>query len=350
MAKALRINEHPILAVTPGKKVKFTFDGEAVEGIEGEPITSALFASGFRTFGHHGSDGSPQGIFCANGQCNQCMVVRDGTPVKGCMEPVRPSIDVRSLDGLPGLPRRDSAVSTHASPPRARCDALVVGGGPSGIMGAVESARHGLKVILVDDKHQLGGKLVLQTHSFFGSVADCHAGVRGVDIGRILTDELASQGGAEVWPGATAVGCFSDKTIGVVRPEGYCVVEPRGLLVATGAREKSLAFPGWDLPGVYGAGAFQTLVNRDLVAAGERIFILGGGNVGLIAAYHALQAGIEVVGLVEAMDRVGGYKVHQDKIVRLGVPVWTSHTVARAEGRGKLERVVIASVDENFAP
>jgi sarcosine oxidase, subunit alpha len=121
------------------------------------------------------------------------------------------------------------------------------------------------------------------------------------------------------------------------------------VLFATGARGKrAFPLPGCDLPGVYGAGAFQTLVNRDLVRCAERLFIVGGGNVGLIGAYHALQAGIDVVGLVEALPRCGGYKVHEDKIKRLGVPVWTSHTVLRIEGAEQVERVVVAAVDEKF--
>jgi hypothetical protein len=57
------------------------------------------------------------------------------------------------------------------------------------------------------------------------------------------------------------------------------------------------------------------------------MFFVGGGNVGLIAGYHALQAGIEVAGLAEAMPQCGGYKVHADKLVRFGVPIYTSHTV-----------------------
>jgi Fe-S-cluster-containing hydrogenase component 2/bacterioferritin-associated ferredoxin len=120
------------------------------------------------------------------------------------------------------------------------------------------------------------------------------------------------------------------------------------LLVAAGARERALAFPGCDLPGVYGAGAFQTLVNRDLVSPSEKLFIVGGGNVGLIAAYHAIQAGIGVVGLVEALPEVGGYKVHQDKIKRLGVPILTSHTVKRACGKERVEYVTVVGVDSDF--
>ncbi len=89
-------------------------------------------------------------------------------------------------------------------------------------------------------------------------------------------------------------------------------------------------------------------MNRDLVSPTKRLFIVGGGNVGLIAGYHALQAGIEVVGLVEAMPKCGGYKVHADKLVRLGVPVYTSHTVLQANGKESVESVTISQIDEKF--
>jgi sarcosine oxidase subunit alpha len=91
-------------------------------------------------------------------------------------------------------------------------------------------------------------------------------------------------------------------------------------------------------------------VNRDRIRAAEKLFVVGGGNVGLIAAYHSLQAGIDVLGLVEALPYCGGYKVHLDKLKRFGVPVWTNHTVLRADGKDRVETVTIAQVDETFAP
>ena len=128
----------------------------------------------------------------------------------------------------------------------------------------------------------------------------------------------------------------------------YVLVSPDTVLVATGAREKSLTFRGNTLPGVYGAGAFQTLVNRDLVRPSEKLFIVGGGNVGLIAGYHGLQAGIQVVGLVEALPECGGYKVHKDKLVRMGVPIHTRHTVISANGEDHVESVTIGEIDQNW--
>jgi NADPH-dependent 2,4-dienoyl-CoA reductase/sulfur reductase-like enzyme/Fe-S-cluster-containing hydrogenase component 2/bacterioferritin-associated ferredoxin len=344
-----RIRSHPILAIPKRREIPFTFDSKPFLAYEDEVITSALIAGGVASFGKHPKDFGPQGIFCANGQCSQCLVLADGVPVKGCMAQVMPGMVVQSLVGLPKLPADDSRIETHEIPIR-KVKALIIGAGPAGINAAIELGRADVDTLLIDDKHELGGKLTLQTHGFFGSVADCWAGTRGIDIAKILTDEVERHPSVDIWLDASAVGLFEDKKIGVVKGGRYVLVEPEILLVSTGAREKNLAFPGCDLPGVYGAGAFQTLVNRDLVRSAERLFIVGGGNVGLIAGYHAIQAGIEVVGLVEALPKCGGYKVHEDKLKRLGVPIWTSHTVARVDGDEKAESVTIAAVDDRWQP
>jgi NADPH-dependent 2,4-dienoyl-CoA reductase/sulfur reductase-like enzyme/Fe-S-cluster-containing hydrogenase component 2/bacterioferritin-associated ferredoxin len=343
-----RIEKHPILQVPREAGIPFYFNGRKLLARKEEVISSALFAYGIKVFGHHPRDGSPQGIFCANGQCAQCLVMADGVPVKGCMVQVREGMRVTACDGTPELPVADHLPGEFESTPVIDTDVLIIGGGPAGITAALELAPHGVDVLIVDDKHRLGGKLVLQTHSFFGTVADCYAGTRGIDIATNLAAEIAKHTNIKVMLNTTAVACYHDKKIGVVRDEGYSLIEPKRLLIAAGAREKALSFPGCDLPGVYGAGAFQTLVNRDLVRPSEKLFIVGGGNVGLIAAYHAVQAGIGVVGLVEALPQVGGYKVHQDKIKRLGVPVWTSHTVKSANGKERVESVTVTRIDENF--
>jgi len=346
-----RIGKHPILPPLEREEMKYYFNGEELTALEGEVISSALYAAGISVLGHHHRDGGAQGIYCVNGQCSQCMVVADGRPVKACMTPVTPGMEVKSLQGLPEIsdePAPEEPIV--ANPPVVEVEVLVVGGGPAGISAAIELGHVGVDVLIIDDKQELGGKLSLQTHNFFGSVDDCYAGTRGVDIGHTLADEIKKLPTVKTWLNSTVVGVFSDKVFGVAGNGTYALVKPKTVLFSTGAREKSLAFPGADLPGVYGAGAFQTLVNRDLVRSADKLFIIGGGNVGLIGAYHALQAGIDVVGLVEALPKCGGYKVHEDKIKRLGVPVWTSHTVLRIEGSEKVERVVIAEIDDKFQP
>ncbi len=315
-------------------------------------ISSALIAQGIQVFRHHIKDHSPQGIFCANGQCSQCMVIADGLPVKACMTAVKEGMKVQPADGLPTLPESFAPLPKSDTFPRYQeCEVLIIGAGPAGLSAAVELGKLGVDVLLIDDKNHLGGKLVLQTHRFFGSTNAVYAGTRGIEIAKILAKQVEELPNVEVWTNSTAVGVFEDKVVAVYRDQKENVhIKPKILLVATGARERSLSFSGNTLPGVYGAGAFQTLVNRDLVKPCENLFIIGGGNVGLIAGYHAIQAGIHVAGLVEAAPQCGGYKVHKDKLVRSGVPIYTSHTVLEARGKDKVESVVIAQVDKQFQP
>ncbi len=345
-----RITEHPILPIKPRGTVAFFWQGQKLMALEGETIASALFANGVRAFGHHPKDGAPQGIFCANGQCAQCLVLADGRPVKSCMELVKPGLHVAPVDGLPDLP------PVNRTPEMRKIDelavpVLIIGGGPAGLSAAIDLGKLGIETLLVDDKHRLGGKLVLQTHRFFGSTNAVFAGTRGIDIATKLEEQVREFDSTRIWLNTTALAVFSDGKVGILRDgASYVLVTPQVLLVAAGAREKSLAFAGNTLPGVYGAGAFQTLVNRDLVRCAETLFIVGGGNVGLIAGYHALQAGMGVVGLVEAMPECGGYKVHKDKLVRMGVPIYTSHTIVSANGQDSVKSVTIAQVDRKFRP
>ena len=309
-----RIQKHPILPAIEKQTLTFYWKDEPLSANAGETIAAALIANNIHIFGHHPRDGSPLGIFCANGQCAQCMVIADGKPVKSCMELVREGVRVYPGDGLPALPL------DHSVPPMREIrtltyPVLIIGGGPAGLSAAIELGKRNISVLLVDDKHRLGGKLVLQTHRFFGSSEAVYAGTRGIDIASRLEEEVRSFPSVEIWLNSTALAVFEDQKVGVLKNnQEYVLVQPQVLLVACGAREKFLAFEGNALPGVIGAGAFQTLVNRDLVKPCERLFIVGGGNVGLIAGYHALQAGIEVVGLVEALPECGGYKVHKDKL------------------------------------
>ena len=342
------IKNHPILDIPERKKIKFTFNGNSLTAYEGMVISSALFLNKIQIFGHHVKDSSPQGIFCANGQCSQCNVIANGIPVKACMTPLKEGMIIKSLNELPELPAEDEPVNVGDSDIRS-IEVLVIGAGPAGLSAAKVLGENKRDTLLVDDKATLGGKLVLQTHKFFGSQEDVYAGKRGINIAEILGQSVQELQNVEIWLNSVCLAVFSDGFIGILKNnEEYVLVKPKYLLIATGAREKMLVFPGNTLPGVYGAGAFQTLVNRDLVKAAEKVFIVGGGNVGLIAGYHAIQAGIEVIGLIEAMPQCGGYKVHEDKLRRLGIPIYTKHTIISANGDKQVESITIAQIDDKY--
>ncbi|MCK9547094.1 MAG: NAD(P)/FAD-dependent oxidoreductase [Sphaerochaeta sp.] len=230
---------------------------------------------------------------------------------------------------------------------RLKRDIVVIGSGPAGLCAAIEAARSGAAVLLVDENAKIGGQLFKQIHKFFGS-ADHRAGVRGIDIGEQLlrqAEELA----VEVWLNCEACGIFDEKTVWMVRDKEHSVaVEAQRIIIATGAVENSINFPGWTLPGVMGAGAAQTMINIHRVLPGHRVLMVGSGNVGVIVSYQLLQAGATVAAIVEAAPNLGGYGVHTAKVRRAGVPFYTSHTVKEARGNGHVERAVLVKLDSQW--
>ena len=229
-----------------------------------------------------------------------------------------------------------------------KTELAVIGGGPAGLCAAIEAAQRGVEVTLVDENQRAGGQLFKQIHRFFGSEEHL-AGVRGLTIGEMLLED-ARKYGVKVALNTVAWGLFSDRQIGVTAPDGVDTLEPQKVVVATGAIENSLSFPGWTLPNVMGAGAAQTMVNVHRVLPGQRVLIVGSGNVGLIVAYQLLQAGAEVTAVVEALPGISGYQVHASKIVRMGVPILCRHTILRALGTECVQKAEIARVDERFNP
>jgi sarcosine oxidase subunit alpha len=128
-------------------------------------------------------------------------------------------------------------------------------------------------------------------------------------------------------------------------------VKAKKYLVATGAYEKTLVFENNDIPGVYGAGGVQTLLNVFGVKPGNRGILLGTGNVALIVAYHLIQAGVEVVGVyAPSFRRVRGYFVHAAKTQRHGVPIVTRHTIVKALGKDEVKGAVMTKLNPDYSP
>lgn len=227
-----------------------------------------------------------------------------------------------------------------------RYDLIVVGAGPSGLSAAIEAAKKGMRVIVFDENDRPGGQLFKQIHKFFGS-KEHKAKVRGFKIGEELLEE-AAKAGVEVSLNSTVVGMYQDKEITVRQGEEIFHYKGDAIIIATGAAENMVTFEGWTLPGVIGAGAAQTMMNLHGVKPGNKILMLGSGNVGLVVSFQLAQCGCEVVALVDAAPRIGGYGVHAAKVARTGVPFYLSHTIVKAEGEDHVTGVTIAEVDSHF--
>jgi len=227
-----------------------------------------------------------------------------------------------------------------------RVEVAVIGAGPAGLSAAAEAARSGASVMVLDENAQPGGQLFKQIHKFFGS-SEHRAGRRGIDIGVELLEEV-EQLGVEVVLDAAVWGIYEGRTVAVASGEYSWNIAADRIVLATGATENGLSFRGWTLPGVMGAGCAQTMINVHRVLPGQRVVMVGSGNVGLIVAYQLLQAGAEVAAVVDAVPRVGGYPVHAAKIARAGVPIYTGYTVKEAAGDECVEKVTIWQVDEHW--
>jgi NADPH-dependent 2,4-dienoyl-CoA reductase/sulfur reductase-like enzyme len=199
-------------------------------------------------------------------------------------------------------------------------------------------------VVVLDENDRGGGQLFKQIHRFFGS-SHHGAGRRGFEIAaKLMEDCLAA--GVEVRLSSTVLAFFSGGQLMVDGTDDVYLVSPQAAVIATGASEKSAAFPGWTLPGVMGAGAAQTLVNVHGVLPGRKVLMAGSGNVGLIVAYQLMQAGAEVVGVVDIAEKAGGYEVHYDRVRREGAPFFFRHRLLAAEGGEGVEAVVIEDIDD----
>ncbi len=224
----------------------------------------------------------------------------------------------------------------------------VVGGGPAGLAAAIEARRCGAQVAIIDENQRPGGQLFKQIHKFFGS-QEHQAGVRGYSIGeQLLRDCRESE--VDVMLETVVWGIFEDNRLGLADKNGSYIMNADKIILATGASENPLAFPGWTLPGVMGAGAVQTFMNVHRVLPGQQALVVGSGNVGLIVAYQLMQAGAAVKAVVEAAPQVGGYLVHAAKLRRAGIPVLVSHTVAEARGADSVEEAVVVALDNNWQP
>ncbi|MBN2363195.1 FAD-dependent oxidoreductase [candidate division WOR-3 bacterium] len=230
-----------------------------------------------------------------------------------------------------------------------RTDVAIIGGGPAGLSAAHEASAYGMKVDVFDDNFILGGQLIKQTHKFFGSKEHL-CGFRGIDIAEILIDNC-KKNGVSIHTEACATGIYGN-TIGIAYPDSFEEIEAKAIVVATGASENSINFVNNDLPGIYGAGAIQTLMNVFGVKPAKRVLMIGSGNIGLIVSYQLIQAGVEIAAVVEALPRVGGYLVHSAKLRRTGVPILTKHTIVKAEGDGEkgVNAAIVSEIDRNFNP
>lgn len=230
---------------------------------------------------------------------------------------------------------------------------LIIGSGPAGLSAAIEAAKVGVRPLIVDANPKVGGQLFKQIHKFFGSSMH-RAGTRGMNIGKIFLEQC-NELGVEIWQDCLAMGYYEGNVVAVDRrledgTHKLFEIQAKTIVIATGASENSVRFPGWTLPGVMGAGAAQTMINYNRVLPGKKVLMIGSGNVGLIVSYQLMQAGAEIVGIVEALPKINGYAVHAAKLAREGVPIYTGYTVVQATAeKERVNKAIIGKVNPDWS-
>ncbi|MBF0363688.1 MAG: FAD-dependent oxidoreductase [Oligoflexia bacterium] len=360
-----RVNEHPVLDFSETSetsetrmkhKVQFNFNGKKLFGLEGEPILVSLAALGIVKLKEGAKKHTPFGPFCLQGRCCSCAMNVNGTPnVMTCVTPLEQGMNIRYMgdatdtDVFKRLPAKKIDISPSGlSQEHPRCDVAIIGAGPAGMEAAIIVAQAGAKnVVLFDDKSYLGGQLALQTHTFFGT-KELGASVRGYEIANRMKKELEGLAVVDTRLNSTVVGLYPQNMLAFRDEDRLNFIMAKKIIVATGASEKFMSFEGNCLPGVMGAGGAQTLMNLYGVKPGKRVLIIGGGNIGVILGYQLLQAGVEVVAIVEAQAQMGAYDVHVKKIQALSVPIYTRHTIKRAIGSERVEGAEIVALDDKW--
>lgn len=354
----MRITEHPVLKFEDKKKIKFYFNGKTLYGLEGEPIIVALRANGVVKIRHSSKDHMPLGAYCMQGRCGSCMMNVDGNPntmtcVTALLENMKVTYQGTDLDTevFKKLPTKAFDSSTAQKQMHPDCDIAIIGAGPAGLEASLICAEAGVKsIILLDDKNYIGGQLSLQTHTFFGT-EELGAGKRGFVIANELEARLKKHKNINIKLNSTVLGFYPSNILAFKDDTQLNFLKAKKVIVCTGASEKSLAFEGNYLPGVIGAGGAQTFMNFYGVKPGKNVLIVGGGNIGVILAYQLVQAGLNVVSLIEAANEFKAYKVHLDKIKALGINTLSKHTILKAikhDAEDKIIGAVIAEVDDKF--
>ncbi len=344
----MRIDRHPILHFEKKKEIYFRYNGQKIKAFEGETIASALHAADIKILSHSIKYHRPRGFFCGIGKCSSCLMRVNGVPnVRSCITPVESGMTVESdRQQLPSIDFPDGRKEDI------KTDILIAGAGPAGISAAIEAGKQGKSVLLVDENPSMGGQLIKQTHKFFGSRKE-RAGTRGIKIAEELEDEAKKLSDVKILLETSVLGYYGNNKghmLGAANKMKNVLyrITAKKVIFACGAQEDMISFPGNDLPGVYGAGGVQTLMNVYGIKPGNKVLMVGAGNVGIIVSYQLLQAGVDVDRVVEALPKIGGYSVHAAKLRRNGVPIYTSHSIKEVYGDGKVEGAIIARLDDKW--
>lgn len=253
--------------------------------------------------------------------------------------------------------RQQSAIDGKFPAPESHFDVVVVGAGSSGIAAAVAEAKSGKMVLLVDENPVPGHLVGNDVPYYFGGRATgaTQNSERMLETLFMNTSGLEDviEAGVELLLGTCAWGVFRNgplvaslpcQVVGMADSERSWMVGFERLVLATGARDLPMAFPGWNQPGVMGAAALQLLLSRYDAFAGRRILIAGSHDLALETALLAHEKGLDVAGLVEVRGAPQGDPALVARVQEAGIAIHSgTHMVEAKGGIDGVEQVTLSS-------
>ncbi len=233
-------------------------------------------------------------------------------------------------------------------------EVVIIGGGSAGLASAIELYKKGIKDILILERDkELGGILLQCIHNGFG-LHTFNEELSGPAYAERYIVKLLELG-IEYKLNSMVIVINEDKIIKYVNSqEGYQSISARAIILAMGCYERtrgSIAIPGYRPAGVYCAGTAQRYLNMEGYLVGRKVFILGSGDIGLIMARRMSLEGAEVLGVAELMPYSNGLPRNIKQCLEdFNIPLYLSHTVVNILGNQRVEKIVIAKVDESSNP
>ena len=230
----------------------------------------------------------------------------------------------------------------------------VIGGGPAGLAAAIAAKKEGAdSVVIIERDRSLGGILRQCIHPGFGLLY-YKKDLTGPEYAASFIKQ-ALLSGIDLLLDTMVLQVDQNCNIECVSPKsGIQRIHAKSIILAMGCRERTranLRIPGSRPSGIYTAGAAQRLLNRQNIMVGNRVVILGSGDVGMIMARRMTLEGAEVIAVIEIMDYIAGLTRNRVQCLDdFSIPLLLSHTVTKIIGNRRIEGVLVAKVDKDKNP
>ncbi len=384
------LGHNPSQIIESSESITFYLGNKPVQAHKGDTIASALYKAGIRIFSRSFKYHRPRGLLCVNGRCPNCLMAVDDVPnVRTCMQQVEEGMRVEHQNAWPSLNHDVMSVldkmdrlmpvgfyyksfvkpkflwqiaepiirrvaglgrlDTNKSYERyehynQHTNVAVVGGGPAGIAAAIQAAKTGVHVTLIDDQQSLGGHLRADTQVYqnvFG-----YPNGKGYEVARNLTEAAMALPNLDVFIRSNAFGLYDGNLLGVIQGKRLIKLRSKSIVVASGCHEVPLVFHGNDLPGVMLSTGLKRLINLYGVKPGTKAVVVTSNDQGYAAAKEMLAAGIKIAAIADSRPA----SQEDTNIIRelrsQDVPILTSYTIKEARGSKQVRHATLVSLKD----